>query len=491
MKTPLLTWKSKKKFGLVSLPCVILFAGCNLAPKYTKPSVQTPAAYKESTSTGLNATELWKIAVPGDNMIRGNWWEMFNEPELNAFEIKVSASNQSVASALANFMAARAVVKQFRSQYFPTASVNPSVTTSRQASASAPAKGATSTEFALPFDASWEPDFWGRIRNTVKATSLEAQATQADLENVRLTIQAEVAVDYFELHILDAQKKLLEASARAYQETLKLTEIQAGAGLASGQDIALAELQFNITSAQATDLGIHRAQLEHTIAMLLGQPASSFSIATNPISAKPIAIPFGVPSQLLERRPDVAAAERRVAEANMRIGVARAAYFPSITLDGTGGYQNSSLGNLFSGPGLVWSVGSTMAQTLFDGGLRKAVTQQTRAVYMGTVANYRQTVLAAFQQVEDNLSNLRILSQEIQQQNAAVESSKNYLKLANARYQSGLDGYLNVITAEVNVQANQQTSLNLRMAQLTASVQLVKALGGDWDGSLDKVASNP
>ena len=300
-----------------------------------------------------------------------------------------------------------------------------------------------------------------------------------------------MAVDYFELHILDAQKKLLEASARAYQETLKLTEIQAGAGLASGQDIALAELQFNITSAQATDLGIHRAQLEHTIAMLLGQPASSFSIATNPISAKPIAIPFGVPSQLLERRPDVAAAERRVAEANMRIGVARAAYFPSITLDGTGGYQNSSLGNLFSGPGLVWSVGSTMAQTLFDGGLRKAVTQQTRAVYMGTVANYRQTVLAAFQQVEDNLSNLRILSQEIQQQNAAVESSKNYLKLANARYQSGLDGYLNVITAEVNVQANQQTSLNLRMAQLTASVQLVKALGGDWDGSLDKVASNP
>ena len=343
----------------------------------------------------------------------------------------------------------------------------------------------------MPFDASWEPDFWGRIRNTVKANSLEAQATLADLENVRLTVQAEVAVDYFELRVLDAQKQLLDATVLAYQESLKLTQAQYDSGLASGQDIEQAETQLEITHAQATDLGIQRAQLEHAIAMLLGQPASSFSITTNPLTANPIAIPFGVPSQLLERRPDVAAAERRVAEANAQIGVARAAYFPTITLSGSAGYQSTSVGNLFSGPSLVWSVGATMAQTLFDAGLRKAVTEQAWAIYQGTVANYRQTVLTAFQEVEDNLSTLRILSQELQQQNAAVESSQRYLTLANARYQSGLDSYLNVITAQTTLLSNQRTAMNLQMQQMTASVQLIKALGGGWDVSHGTTAAIP
>jgi NodT family efflux transporter outer membrane factor (OMF) lipoprotein len=409
---------------------------------------------------------------------------------LNALESQVAVSNQSVAAAFANFLAARAVVKQARSQYFPIVTASPSVTRSRQASASSPGTAVTGTEYALPFDASWEPDFWGRIRNTVKANSLEAQASLADLENVRLTIQAEVAVDYFQLRVLDAQKQFLETSALAYQEALRLIQVQAGTGLASGQDTSQAETQFKIASAQATDLGIQRAQLEHAIAMLIGQPASSFSIATNSLAAKPVAFPFGVPSQLLERRPDVAAAERRVAEANAQIGVARAAYFPAITLSGAAGYQNHSLENLFSGPGLVWSVGSAAAQTLFDGGLRRSVTEQARAVYQGTVANYRQTVLTAFEQVEDNLSNLRILSQELQQQNAAVEASRTYLKLANARCRSGLDSYLNVIAAEITLLTDQQTALNLQMEQLTASVQLVKALGGGWDGSL-KTAATP
>jgi NodT family efflux transporter outer membrane factor (OMF) lipoprotein len=253
--------------------------------------------------------------------------------------------------------------------------------------------------------------------------------------------------------------------------------------MASGQDIEQAETQLEITRAQATDLGIQRAQLEHAIATLLGRPASSFAIATNSLAAKPVAIPFGVPSQLLERRPDVAAAERRVAEENAQIGVARAAYFPTITLSGSVGYQSTSLGNLFSGPSLVWSVGASLAQTLFDAGLRKAVTEQAWAIYQGTVANYRQTVLTAFQEVEDNLSTLRILSQELQQQNAAVESSQRYLTLANARYQSGLDSYLDVITAQTALLSNQRTAMNLRMEQLTASVQLIKALGGGWDVS--------
>jgi NodT family efflux transporter outer membrane factor (OMF) lipoprotein len=470
---------------------MLLFAGCSFAPKYAKPSVQTPAAFKELTPSQFNITDGWKTAVPGDNLIRGQWWEVFHDPELNGFESQVAGSNQSVAAALANFLASRAVVKQARSQYFPTVSANPSVINSRQPSLTTPTTSVTSTEYTLPIDASWEPDLWGRVRNTVKANSLEAQAALADLGNVRLTVEAEVAVDYFELRVSDVQKQLLEASAVAYQESLKLTQVQEGHGLASGLDTDLAETQLEITRAQATDLGIQRAQLEHAIAMLLGQPASSFSITTNLLAAGPVAVPLGVPSQLLERRPDVAAAERRVGEANAQIGVARAAYYPTITLSGAVGYQSTSIKDLFSAPGLAWSVGSTLAQTLFDGGLRRAVTEQARSLYQGTVANYRQTVLTAFQEVEDNLSTLRILSQELRQQNAAVAASEGYLRLATTRYQSGLDDYLNVLTAQTTLLSNQRTALNLQMEQLTSSVQLIKALGGGWDDSQGVTGSGP
>jgi NodT family efflux transporter outer membrane factor (OMF) lipoprotein len=476
----------------VALACLALSTGCSFAPRYAEPSVQTPAAFKEMTPAQSKETAGWKTAEPNDGSLRGNWWEMFQEPELNAFESQVVVSNQTVAAALANFLAARAVVKQARSQYFPTVTVNPSVTVSRQSSQSGYSpSSSTSTEYSLPFDASWEPDFWGRIRNTVKANSLEAQATLADLENVRLTMQAEVAVDYFQVRVLDAQKQLLDATVLAYQESLKLTQAQYDAGMASGQDVAQVETQINTTLAQATDLGIQRALLEHAIATLLGQPASSFSIEINPLVAKPAAIPFGVPSELLERRPDIAAAEHRVAEANAQIGVARAAYYPTITLSGEMGFQSTSLQNLFSGPGLVWSVGATLAQTLFDGGLRKAVTEQSQAIYQGTVANYRQTVLTAFQEVEDNLSTLRSLSQELQQQDAAVASSQRYLTLADTRYQSGLDIYLDVIAAQTALLGNQRTALNLQMQQLTASVQLTKALGGGWEVTHDTTAANP
>jgi len=289
MKTIISLLHAETRMTIVALACLVLFAGCSFAPKYTTPGVQTPAAFKELAPEQFKEVEGWKTAQPQDSVIRGKWWEMFHEPELNALEEQVAASNQTVAAAFANFLAARAVVKQARSQYFPTVTASPSVTRSRQSpllaqSASSPTPS-TVTEYALPFDASWELDFWGRIRNTVKANSLEAQATFADLENVRLTIQAEVAADYFQVRVLDAQKQILDAAALAYQESLKLIQVQHDTGLASGQDVAQAETQLDIARAQATDLGIQRAQLEHAIATLLGKPASVFSIAANPLTA--------------------------------------------------------------------------------------------------------------------------------------------------------------------------------------------------------------
>jgi len=400
--------------------------------------------------------------------------------------------------ALENFLSARAIVKQSRSEFFPTVSADPSVTRSRQSTLtrgqttfSTNNTAVTLTEYSLPLDASWEPDFWGSIRNTYKANKFEAQATLADLENTRLTIQSELAADYFTLRSLDAQKQLFDFTVQSYQNSLQLTRTLYKTGIDSDQDVAQAETQLETTEAQATDLGIQRAQMEHAIALLIGQPASAFSIETNSLVGKPVAIPFGVPSQLLERRPDIAAAERRVAEANAQIGVARAAYFPTVTLSGSVGYESSSTANLFSGPAFMWSIGGSLAETIFDAGKRRAVTEQAWASYRGTVANYRETVLAAFQEVEDNLSSLRILSQELQQQNAAVASSQRYLSLANSRYRLGVDSYLNVIVAQTALLNNQRTALNLQMEQMTASVQLINALGGGWDICTKTTAAIP
>ena len=466
---------------LLALACLMLDAGCSFAPDYSKPAVQTPERFKELPPGQATASDGWKTAEPRDDTMRGDWWEMFGQPELNAFEVQVAVSNQNIAVAFANFLAARAVVKQTRAQYFPTVTAGPSVTRSKQPSARGTSGSSPAiTEYALPFDASWELDVWGSIRNTVQATTLEAQATLADLENLRLTVQAEVAADYFQLRVLDSQKQLLDSAVLAYAESMSLTQVRHQTGIASDQDVAQAETQLNLTRAQRTDLGIQRAQFEHAIATLLGQPASTFSIATNPLTATPAAIPTGLPSQLLERRADVAAAERRVAAANAQIGVARAAYYPALMLSGGAGYQSSVLHNLLSGPNLAWSVGAALSETLFDAGKRDAVTEQARANYQGTVANYRQTVLNAFQEVEDNLAALRILAQELQEQDAAVASSQRYLTLANDRYKLGIDSYLNVITAQTTLLNNQRTALSLRMQQMTASVQLIKALGGGW-----------
>ena len=470
--------------ALAVLGCLGLVTGCNLAPVQARPTVQTPAAFKEQPPEQAGPSGDWKPAEPRDAMARGSWWEMFQDPGLDALEAQATAANQTIAVAWAHFQAARAVVQQSQAQYYPTVTASPSVTRSRQfyapTAASPRPAPFTGTSYALPFDASWEPDFWGGIRNAVQASSLEAQASFADLGNVRLTVQAEVAADYFSLRLQDRKQQLLEETVRADQESLDLTRAQAEAGMASGEDVELALAQLSLTRAQSLDLGIQRAQLEHALATLAGQPASAFALGVAPMTARPVAVPAGVPSQLLERRPDIAAAERRVAEANARIGVARAAYFPTTLLAASAGYQSSTLDHLISGPSLLWSVGASMAATLFDGGQRKAITEQARAAYTGTVATYRQTVLGAFQDVEDQLATLRILALELQQQQAAVASSRRGLDFALSRYQSGLDAYLNVAVAQTTLLGTERTALDLQMQQMTADVQLVKALGGGW-----------
>ncbi len=470
----------------VSLLGLMLFKSCDKAPKYVKPSVPAPAAYKELTPDMFKETHDWKFARPNDGMIRGKWWEMFNDPHLNQLEEQLNVANQSIAVADANFRAARALIKESRSQYYPTVTTSPSITVSRQSAAATHSNispGQRSINYTLPFDATWEPDFWGRIRNTVIASTTEAQATAADLQNVRLSVEAELAFDYYQLRSVDNEKRLLDSTIAAFQQQLELTRIRFQTGIASDEDVAQAETQLATTQAQATDLGIQRAQLEHAIAILTGQPPAMFSLPVAPADAQPPAIPVGLPSQLLERRPDVAAAERRVAEANADIGVTKAAFYPSLTLSATAGFESTSLATWFTWPARFFSLGPTLSQTLFDKGRRKAATEVAVAQYDATVANYRQTVLTAFQEVEDNLAALRILSQELDQQNAAVASAQRSLSLATERYKSGIDSYLNVITAQTTLLNNQRTAVNLQMQQMTASVELIKALGGGWDTS--------
>lgn len=473
-----------------------LFLGaCNVAPKYSKPTVQAPVAYKELKPENLPQTDGWKVAQPSDDVIHGKWWETFGDSKLNALEDQVSVSNQNVAAAAAAFVSARALVRQARSQYYPTVSANPSISYAQVPFGTAPSGGSsgggssntflngTFALYSLPFDASWQPDLWGRVRNTVRANVYGAQASAADLENVRLTMEAEVAQDYFQLRAQDNLKQVFDQTVKAYQESLKLTQDLFKAGLATDEAVAQAETLLESTQAQNTNLGILRAQFEHAIAMLVGQPASSFSIAAELSEMSPPAVPFGVPSQLLERRPDIASAERTVAQANARIGVAKAAYYPNITLSASGGFESTSITSWFTWPSRFWSLGPSLAETIFDAGSRNAGVVQSQAVYDQTVANYRQTVLTAFQQIEDNLAALRILSQEAQEQNTAIVSAQRTLEIATARYKAGIDPYLNVITAQAALLANRQTMVTLRMQQMTASVQLIEALGGGWDAS--------
>jgi len=464
-----------------ALAILITLSACNIGPKYNKPTTPVPPAFKELGAQ--NGEAYWKPAEPGDSLARGKWWERFNDPRLNDLEAKLNISNQNIAAAAANVQAARAMVREARAQYFPTVTVNPGITNSRLSTAFGQSVGATYSTFALPLDASWEPDLWGRIRKTVNANTFSAQASVADLENTRLSAQADLAAYYYELRAQDTLKQLLDSTVSAYQEAYELTRDLYKSGLGNDETVAQAEAQLKSTQAQDTNLGVLRAQYEHAIALLAGQPASTFSLPVEALKAVPPRIPVGLPSELLERRPDIAAAERAMAQANAQIGIAQTAFFPTVTLSAAAGFESLSITKWLEWPSRIWSVGPSLAQSIFDAGLRRATIQQYQATYDQTVANYRQTVLTAFQQVEDNLAEVRILTQVIEQQDSAIEAADRSLQEATVRYKAGIDPYLNVITAQTVLLNDQQAGVTFRMQQMVASVELIKALGGGWDAA--------
>jgi NodT family efflux transporter outer membrane factor (OMF) lipoprotein len=477
-----------------------LLSACNPAPKYTRPTLPAPPAYKEASPDKFKEVPGWKIAEPSDDKIRSKWWEMYNDPVLNGLEEQVQISNQSIAQAEANFRAARAVVVQARSNLYPTITANPSISNSRYGSRSGVSPSSVSGNssavpsaqgvggapfdfYSLPIEVSYTVDLWHRIRNTVAANAFTAQASAADIATAMLATQAELANDYFQVRELDAQREVLTNAVKNYQQTLELTQTLYKVGLDSEQDVSQARTQLNTAMAQETDLGVARAQYEHAIATLIGRPPAEFSLEVAPFNATPPEVPVAIPSKLLERRPDIAAAERQVAAANAQIGVAKAAYYPNLSLSAVFGFQSTNIANWFSWPNRFWSVGPTLAQTLLDFGARRGAVEQTKAQYDADVANYRQIVLNDFQSVEDNLAALRILAQEVGHQREAVASSQTYLNLALTRYKTGIDSYLNVITAQNTLLTNQVTVLQTQLRQMTASVNLIMGLGGGWDVS--------
>ena len=473
--------------SIVALILVLLLAGCTVGPKYMKPTAPTTPTYKEQAPSSFKESDQWQPAHPGDQTSRGNWWEIFGDPELNKLEEQIASSNENLKVAEARFREARAAIRFNRSAQFPTISTSPSAsyTKSSDFSPSFPSKIQQSSkgDFVLPFDLSYELDLWGRVRRSVAAAREEAQATAADYATAKLSLEAELAMDYFELRSADAQKQLLDDTVNAYTENVQLTLRRFKGGVAPRADVAQAQTQLDTTRVQDTDVTVQRAQFEHAIAILIGKPPAEFGLATAPLNYQPPGIPIGVPSELLQRRPDIAAAERRVAEANQQIGIARAAYFPTVTLGGTAGFAGTQGSNWFSWPSGFWAVGPALAQTLFDAGLRRATSESTRANYDATVATYRQTSLTAFQEVEDNVAALRILENETQQQQQAVASSQESLQLFTNRYKGGVDTYLQVITAQTIELANERNAIDILRRRLDASVLLVKALGGGWNVS--------
>jgi len=459
---------------LVSL-AVMLLAGCTVGPKYARPDVPTAPvdAFKE--------TDGWKPAQPSDQLLRGKWWEIFGDPQLSALENELTVSNQDLKVANARFVEARAMVHFNRAAQFPTISTSPGIESLRE-SANTPYLPATSTtgDFVLPFDLSYELDVWGRVRRTVSASREEAQATAGDLATVNLSLHSELAYDYFELRSADAQKKLLDDTVKTYQDALQLTVNRFEGGAAPKSDVAQARTQLQTTLVQDTDVAVQRAQFEHAIAVLIGKPPAAFSLPAAPLKLAPPDISAGLPSQLLERRPDIAAAERRVAEANDQIGIARAAYYPTIMLGASAGFEGDSITNWFTWPSRFWAVGPSMAETLFDGGRRRATSTAAGANYDATVAGYRESTLTAFQQVEDNLAALRILNQEAQQQKEATASAQESLQIFTNRYIGGRDPYLQVLTAQTIALQNERNDVDILRRRMDASVLLVKALGGGW-----------
>ena len=463
-------------FGLLAVS-----TGCvTIGPKYERPTAPQPETdqFKEARALGP--------AAPKDDSIRADFWQIFADPRLNELEQQVDTANQSIAASYASFKAARAMVRQAEAQLWPSLSLAPTATAQNGPAGPSAAGGRTSVsgrfnQYSLPVTASWAPDLWGRIENTLSQSVANAQVSAADLENQRLLQHAELAVYYFELQGQDQLQAIFNSTVEAYRQTLELTKALAKTGIDSDEAVAQAETQLEAAEAQAIDLGIARAQYEHAIATLLGRPASAFSLPPRPLNAQPPMVPLTVPSRLLERRPDIAAAERAVAAANAQIGVAETAYYPTLNLSASAGWGAASLAGLTQLPLFFWSVGATLSETLFDAGLRGAVVEQARAQYEATVASYRQTVLTAFQQVEDDLAGLRLVADELKQQRAAVVSAQRYLTIATNRYRLGLDPYLDVIAAQSTLLQAQRSEATLAMQEMTLSVQLIEALGGGWN----------
>ena len=456
---------------------VLLLGGCMVGPDYKKPSVPMTAAFKE--------TDGWKAAQPSDHLPKGDWWQIFGDPELHALAEEVSAANQNLKIAEARLREARAMVRFNRAALFPTISAGLGASSIRESSnrpfLTPNTSLGNSGDFLLSLDLSYEIDLWGRVRRTVAAARQEAQATAADLETARLSLQAELVVDYIELRAADAQQQLLEETVKAFTVFLRLTTDRFRGGAAPRSDVAQAQTQLDTTQVQLTDIAVQRAQFEHAIATLIGKPPAAFSLPRRPLDLRPPDIPVGLPSQLLERRPDIAAAERRVAEANEQIGIARAAFYPTVMLNASVGFEGSTFGTFLNASSLLWAVGASITQTIFDAGRRRATSDATIALYDATVAGYRQTTLTAFQQVEDNLAALRVLEQEALQQRRAVDSAQLSLQLFTNRYKGGADSYLQVTTAQTIVLMNQRNDIDILRRRMNASVLLVKALGGGWD----------
>jgi NodT family efflux transporter outer membrane factor (OMF) lipoprotein len=459
---------------------VAFFAGCTVGPNYVRPTAEVPTDFKETPAN-------WKQAQPSDAIAKGKWWEIYQDPQLNELEEKINVSNQTLKAEQEQFAQARAALRITRSNLFPTVGTTPLVSHTHLSSNEPLFNAFTETTnyntFTIPVDVSYEPDLWGRVRRTVEASRSEAQATGADLANVSLSLHAELAADYFQLRGLDAQKQLLDSTVDSFQKALELTESRYHGGLASAVDVAQAQTILDTTRAEATDVGVQRSAFEHAIAVLIGKPASQFSLPPIPLTAPPPVIPSGLPSDLLERRPDISAAERRVQEQNANIGVARAAYYPQITLGGTGGFESAVFTTLLQGPSGFWMLGGQAAETLLDGGARRGASDQAKAAWNQSVDNYRQTVLVAFQEVEDNLAALRILETEADQEAQAVSAAQHSVSLSLTRYRGGVTNYLEVTTAQSAALADEVTAVNILSRRLAASVLLIKALGGGWNVS--------
>jgi NodT family efflux transporter outer membrane factor (OMF) lipoprotein len=465
----------------------LFLAGCTVGPDYVKPPAQITPAYKEqsptSDTTDADKAGSWVPAHPSDDAIRSNWWEAFGDAELDSLEQQVEAANQDLKSAEARFRSARALIGFARADEFPTIGIGTNVASLKDSANQPYALTRTprpTGAFALTADVDYEIDLWGRIHRQVTVATEEAQASAADLETARLSLQAELALDYFNLRSADTQQRVLDDTVKSFEDSLQLAQDRLEGGAAPASDVAQAKTQLDTARVQDTDIAVARAQFEHAIAVLIGQPPVKFSLAPSPLDLTSPKIPVGLPSELLERRPDIAAAERRAAEANEQIGIAIAAYYPSVSLSGFTGVEGTSPASWFNWPSLLWAVGTSVAETVYDGGRRDAKTDAARADYDAAIADYRQTTLTAFRQVEDNLAALRILDGEAQQQDEAVDSARSNLKLFTDRYIGGRDSFLQVTIAQTNYLDNERNQVEIRRRRMTASVLLVKALGGGW-----------